>query len=165
MNMLENMTWPRLAAVFCLPFILVTPYLFGAALLQGHSVDAIVSRFLSIDMIASIFLVSISFLISALWRYKLVWIFVSIVPSLIWQPVGCPFILVTRFDKFSWLPALVTLAMTILFWLLEKLVAKHEGSDNSAVGVGYSFGDPDEMITLSLDEKKKTKGKKGGWPL
>ncbi len=50
----------------------------------------------------------------------------------------------------------LTLATVLLFWGIEKLVAKHEGSDNSAVGVGYSFVDSDEMITLNLDDKKKT---------
>lgn len=50
----------------------------------------------------------------------------------------------------------LTLAAVLLFWGIEKFVAKHEGSDNSAVGVGYSLVDSDEMITLDLDDKKKT---------
>lgn len=156
MKIPENMTWARLVAVFCVSVILVTTSICVGALLRGHGVEAIISRFFSVDMIVSIFLVSISALIYAQLRHQLLWLFVSVVPSLIWQQVGFPVILVTPFDKFSWIPALVTLAMTILFWLLEKLVAKHEGADNSAVGAGYSFVDPDEMITLNLDEKKKT---------
>jgi len=56
-----------------------------------------------------------------------VWLLVSVVPSLIWQEVGIPFILITPFDKFSWIPALVTLAMTILFLVLEILEAKYIG--------------------------------------
>jgi len=150
-------TGVKLLASFCLLVILVTTCVFVVLLLRGHSAEEIMQRLFSVDMIASIFLVSISIWISALWRYKLVWIFVSIVPSLIWQNVGIPFILVTPFfDEFSWIPASVTLAMTILFLLLEKLVAKHEGSDNSDVGVEYSFVDPDEMITLNLDDKNRS---------
>lgn len=48
----------------------------------------------------------------------------------------------------------LTLAVVLLFWGIEKLVAKHEGSDYSAVGVRYSFADLDEMLTLNLDDKE-----------
>lgn len=156
MKIPENMTWARLAAVFSISIILVTTCVSGAALLRGHSVDAIISRFLSIDMIASIFLVSISFLISSLLRHQLRWVLVSVVPSLIWQQVGFPLILVTPFDKFSWIPALVTLAMTILFWLLEILEAKYIG-----------VSEEEEMITLNLSEDQKhlsVNQKIGNWP-
>ena len=125
---------------------MVATWVFFSLLLRGHNAEAIFSRLFSIDMIASIFLVSISIWIAAHWRYELVWVLVSIVPSLIWQSVGIPFILVTPFfDEFSWIPALVTLAMTILFWLLEILEAKY---------IGYSE-EEDEMITLNLNEDRK----------
>ena len=137
----ENMTWTRLLASFCLLVILVTVFISGHALLRGQSVEAVTSRLFSIDVIASIFLVSISFWISAFWRYKVVWVLVSVVPSLVWQEVGFPFILLTPFDKFTWIPALVTLAMTILFWLLEILEAKYIG-----------VSEEEEMITLNLNE-------------
>ena len=107
MKIPENMTWARLVAVFCIS-VIVTTFISGAALLRGHSVEAIISRVFSIDMIASIFLVSISFLIYTPLRHQLLWLVVSVVPSLIWQQVGVPLILITPFDKFSWIPALVT---------------------------------------------------------
>jgi hypothetical protein len=140
----ENMTWARALASFCILVILVTICISGHALLWGQSVEAITSRLFSIDVIASIFLVSISFWISALLRYKVVWLLVSVVPSLIWQAVGFPLILFTPFEKFSWIPALVTLAMTILFLVLEILEAKY---------IGVSEGE--ETITLDLNPDQK----------
>ena len=136
----ENMTRARALAVFCLTVILVTIFIPGHALLRGQSVEAITPRLFSIDVIASILLVSLSVLIYGLLRHTLMWVLVSVVPSLIWQEVGIPFILITPFDKFSWIPALVTLAMTILFLALEILEAKY---------IGVSEGE--EMITLHLN--------------
>lgn len=146
MKMQENVTWARLLVGFCIIVILVTTFISGgAALLPGHSVEAIISRLFSIDVIVSIFLVSISSLIYFRLRYMVVWLFVSSVPSFIWQPVGFPLILVTPFDKFSWIPALVTLAMTILFWLLESLEAKYIGVSEEG----------ENMITLDLNEDRR----------
>jgi hypothetical protein len=138
------MTWARLLASFCVVVIVVATVISGHALLRGQSVEAIIPRLFSIEVIASIFLVSISFLISALWRHKLTWVLVSVVPSLVWQEVGIPFILITPFDKFSWIPAFVTLAMTILFLVLEILEAKY---------IGVSGGE--EMTTLDLTPNQK----------
>jgi len=137
----ENMTWAGLLAVFCLTVILVTIFIPAHALLRGQNVEAIIPRLSSIDVIASILLVSISVLIYGLLRHKVVWLLVSVVPSLIWQEVGIPFILLTTLEEFSWIPTLVTLVMTILFWLLEILEAKY---------IGVSEGE--EMITLNLNE-------------
>ncbi len=143
---LENVTWVRLIAMFCVSVILVTTCVFVGVLLRGHSAEAIMQRLFSADMIASIFLVSISILISALWRHELVWVLVSVVPSLIWQPVGIPAILVTPFfDEFSLIPALVTLAMTILFWFLEFLEAEYTG-----------VSEEEEMVTLDLKKDQNT---------
>ena len=139
------MTWAGLLAVFCVTVILVTIFISGHALLRGQSVEAIIPRLSSIDVIASILLVSVSVLIYGLLRHKLMWVLVSVVPSLIWQEVGIPLILlVTPFDKFSWIPALVTLAMTILFLVLEILEAKY---------IGVSEGE--ETITLDLNPDQK----------
>ncbi|MGH9948408.1 MAG: hypothetical protein ACRD6X_14605 [Pyrinomonadaceae bacterium] len=145
MKMPENMTWARQVAVLC---IFVTTFIAGFAFLLGHSVEAVISRFFSIEMVLSIFLVSISCLIYAPLRHQLTWVLVSVVPSLIWQPVGIPLILVPAFDPFdpfaifSWIPALVTLAMTVLFWFLEKLEAKYIGASE----------EEEEIITLNLNE-------------
>ena len=145
MKMRENVTWARTMGVFSILVILVTTCVVGIALLRGHSVDAIISRFFSIDLIVSILLVSISFLIYVLLRHMVVWLFVSIVPSLIWQEVGFPVILVTPFEQFSWIPALITLAMTILFWSLEILEAKY---------IGVSEEEDMIAIGLNADQEK-----------
>ena len=71
------------------------------------------------------------------------WVLVSGVPSLIWQSVGIPLLLITPLDKFSWIPALITLAMTILFWLLEILEAKYIG-----------VSEDEEMVSLNLNQIK-----------
>lgn len=138
------MTWGRLLASFCILVIVVTIFILGHARLRGQSVEAIIPRLFSIDVIASIFLVSISFWISALWRHKVAWLLVSVIPSLIWQEVGIPLILITPFDKFSWIPALVTLVMTILFWGLEILEAKY---------IGISEGEVMTTLDLNADQK------------
>lgn len=140
----EDMTWGRLLASFCILVIVVTIFILGHARLRGQSVEAIIPRLFSIDVIASIFLVSISFWISALWRHKVAWLLVSVIPSLIWQEVGIPLILITPFDKFSWIPALVTLVMTILFWGLEILEAKY---------IGISEGEVMTTLDLNADQK------------
>ena len=157
MKMLEKVTWwARLLAVFWLSVIIVTTLIAGPALSRGQSVEAVTSRLFSIDVIASIFLVSISFLIYVSLRHMVVWLVVSVIPTLIWREVGIPAIFVTPLDKFSWIPALVTLAMTILFWLLEILEAKYIGASEE-----------DEMITLNLNEDQKhllVDQKVGNWP-
>jgi hypothetical protein len=140
----ENMTWARLAVSFCVSVLLITAFICCAALLRGQTVETIIPRLFSIDGTVSILLVSISFWISALWRHKIVWLLVSVIPSFIWQEVGFPLILIAPLDKFSWIPALVTLAMTILFWLLEILEAK-------CIGVS----EEEKMITLDLTEDQK----------
>jgi hypothetical protein len=136
----ETMTWARTFASFCVAVITVAICVPGVAILRGQTVEAITPRLFSMDVIASILLVSISFWISALWRHKLVWLFVAVIPSLIWQPVGIPLVIFAPFDKFSWVSALVTLAMTVLFWLLETLEAKYVGTSEQK-----------EMTTLDLN--------------
>jgi len=139
----ENMTWARLLVAFCVQVIFVTIFISGSALLFGQSVEAIVQRLFSIDVIASVLLVSISCFIYAPLRHQLMWVLVSGVPSLIWQSVGIPLLLITPLDKFSWIPALITLAMTILFWLLEILEAKYIG-----------VSEDEEMVSLNLNQIK-----------
>ena len=141
MKVPENITWVRLAAGFGGMVIIFTTAVSVIALLQGHSVEAIISRLSSIDLIVSIFLVTISSFFWYMLRYQIFWLVVTVVPSLIWQEVGFPVILVTPFDKFSWIPALVTLAMTILFWFIEILKAKYIGTSQD-----------EEMISLDLNE-------------
>ncbi len=143
----EKPTRVRLMAMFYV-HVIVTTCVFAGVLLRGLSAEAAFSSVFSLDLIASIFLVSISIWISSLWRYKLVWMSVSIVPSLIWQPVGIPFILVTPFfDEFSSGPALVTLGMTILFWSLERFISELEDPDSG------------EMTTLNLVDGKNVEPK------
>ena len=146
MKIPEHFTWTSFSRVFGIYVIFVTAFITGFAFVLGHSVDIIISRLSSIDIIVSIFLVSVSLLIYTSLRYMVVWLLVATVPSLIWQEVGIPFILIPAFDRFdpfatfSWIPALVTLGMTILFWSLEILEAKY---------IGVSEEDR-EVITLSL---------------
>ncbi|MGE3465416.1 MAG: hypothetical protein AB7J13_00665 [Pyrinomonadaceae bacterium] len=142
-KVLENITGAKLATFFAGSVILFTIFVIFGALLRNYSVETIISRLLSFDLIVSIFLVTISSFFWFKLRYQIFWLVVSVVPSLVWQEVGFPVILVTPFEKFSWIPASITLAMTILFWSLEKLVLEQESPDS------------DEMITLSLKDDKR----------
>lgn len=134
----ENITWTGAMACFCVSVFLVL----GIALLRGQNIETIILRLCSFDMIVSIVLLSISFWISTWWRHKLVWVLVSVLPSLIWQEVGIPLIFITPLDKFSWLAALITLAMTSLFWLLETLETKYIGDSEGG----------EEITTLDLHD-------------
>ena len=87
-------------------------------------------------------------------RYWHVWTIFLVFPVLVGFGVELPPFIVLFPDHTATGRVALTLTAVLLCWGIEKLVAKHEGSNNSAVGVGYSFVDPNEMIILNLDEKK-----------
>ena len=140
----KKITWARQVAAFSAVVLFVTTCISVGALLRDHSVEAIISRLSSIDLIVSIFLVSISVIFWGLLRHQIFWLVVTFAASLIWQEVGFPLILLTPFDQFSWIPALVTLGMEILFWVLEALEAKYIGASED-----------EDMISLDLNKDRQ----------
>lgn len=130
-----------LAIVFIIPAYLSWGELSAAFSKMGFSVG-----------VATALIYFTTLLILLRLKYLLFWTFVLLISAFFGFGVGLPPLNIFQPDSISFANVSLTLATVLLFWGIEKLIAKHDGSRN-AEGPVAAIRHPDEMIPLNLDDK------------
>lgn len=131
-----------LAIVFIIP-----------AYMSWAELSAVFSRMSISIAVATVLIYFTALVLYLKLKYVLFWSFVLLIAAFLGFGAGLPPVNIFHPDSISLVNVSLTLASVLLFWGIEKLIAKHDGS-STADGPVAAIAHPDEMIPLNLDDNK-----------